>query len=456
MAILDIDAKNFISGESTTDEISDRGFSPSSYGLNLTKSRGVMNFNATATDRGSTTLTGAPVASGIDSDTTNDQYFVDDDSKFYLLSGATFTLKQTGANTYQLGTTDLINFSGTGSEKMYVTSRESIAQTSLDFASLEENWWSGLDTNFRHPMETVEGEMFIGNGNIIYFWNGTSSGTAFTLPTGVNVTSLRRHTDGRTLLAFASAKKNFSHTVPGNSYVYYCDPTIRDWTREISLEAQVEGTRVVGGVVYCTYGKNFGYFNGSGLELIKKIDNSGITYSHSMTNIDEILYVRDGIYVLGYGNIGAGNVWWKTWRNGASGGGSKDVSTLTSKGDNTLLIGANDGAGGGLIKELDFDNTGTDGVFRTNYTVFPTDIQITRIDIYHDITDSAGTSAFQVAILNDLDSLSTIKDVTYTNESTKRTRINCDVKVEGRLKLYITPVTDTIGFRHVRIYYASI
>lgn len=444
MAKIDIDWKNFVSGESTADYMPDRGFSPLSRSINLTKQRGILNFAPSATERGTSVLTGNIVCASPDPGYLgNDVYFLDDEGAFYTFVSTTLTKKQTSSGyTYQIGTSDLLPFLG----NIYATSQTAVAQLTNNFAALTEDWWAGLTTGYRHPLERVESEMFIADKNVIYYWNGTSSGTAFTLPTDVNVTSLRKHTDGRTLLAFAGVTADYSHTENAGGRVFYCDPTIRDWTREVELEAQVEGTRVVGGVIYCTWGKSFGYFDGNGLNLLKPLLTSGTTYSHQMTNMEEQLIVRDGTNVLAFGNVGSGNIWRSVYE------ASQVVNSLAYKGDNKLLVLHTDGAGAGNIKELDFDDAGSNGIFYSNRIDFGEEVVIDRIEILHELTEAAGVTRFLIYEHDLNDNLNTIHDASYTNESVSKTEFNTNIKTDT-FQLAISLLNDTIGFKRIRIYY---
>src|SRR3990167_202435 len=450
MPILDIDTKNFIAGESQSDYISDKGFSPDSVNLNLTKIRGLLYFNEIATDRGGAILTGNIIASCPDpAYLGNDVYYLDDEGAFYTLDGATLTKKQTSSGyTYVLGTSEIIPFK----QEIFATSNTAIAKLTNNFAAIIEDWWAGLTTAYRHPMEAVEDGLFIANKNIIYYWNGTSSGTAFTLPSEVNITSLRKHPDGRTLLAFTGITVNYSHTHNGGGKVYFCDPVIRDWTREVEIEAQVEGSRVVGGIIYVTWGNNFGYFNGSGLIFLKKFATSSITYSHNLVNLEDILLTRDGLNILAFGNLGAGNVWWKLFRNTAN---SQNINNILYKGDNKLLAAYSDGASAGKLVEIDYDNAGTTGAFYSNRYNFGSTVKIRRIDIFHDTTNTTGTTAFDVKhrLLDDTEE--TIESISYDSQSINKTRIQCDITADI-FQLVIVPQTDDMGIKLIRIYYDPI
>lgn len=448
MPILEIGPKNFITGESQSDFISDKGFSPDSVNLNLTKIRGLLYFNEVGTDRGGATLTGNIIASCPDpAYLGNDVYYLDDEGAFYTLDGGTLTKKQTSAETFILGTSDLITFQN----EIYATSNDVIAKLTNNFAAITEHWWTGLTPNYRHPMETVEGEIFFADKNVIYYWNGTSSGTAFTLPSEVNITSLRKHSDGRTLLAFVGITANFSHTRGGGGKVYFCDPVIRDWTREIEIEAQIEGTRVIGGIIYTTWGNNFGYFNGNGLVFLKKLAVSDTTYSHNINNLEDILLIRDGRNVFAFGNLGAGNIWWKPFRNV----NAQNINNIAYQGDNKFLIAYSDGAGAGKLVEIDYDNAGTTGAFYSNRINFGQTVKIRRIDIFHDTTNTTGTTAFDVKhrLLDDTEE--TIQSISYDSQSVTKTRIHCDIETDV-FQLVISPTTDDLGYKIFRIYYDPI
>ena len=449
MATLDITAKDFIRGESSADYVADGGFSPDSYAINLTKTRGVLYFNEGYTDRGAATLTGNIIASAIDpSASGKDAYFLDDEGAFYYIDGGTLTKPQDSASSFILGTSELFPFNG----NLYATSEDSLHQLSGSaLTDCERLWGAALATGYRHPIERVEDEMFVASQNVIYYLNNAGvTGTAFTLPIGVGVTSLRRHPDGRTLLAFTSDNaQNFSHTLGGAGKVYYCDPTVRDWVREVQLEAQVEGTRVVGGVVYCTYGFNFGFFDGNGLQPIKSLDTSATTYSHNISNIEDILLVRDGLNVRAYGDLGAGNVWWNITNNETN---TQNVNCIHYLGDNKLLFAFSDAGTAGLLKEVDFDNAGTSGVFYSNRINFGEEVHIHRIDILHDVSAAAGTTRF-ILSYRDIDgTLSTIQDTTYSSQSVNKTRIRANIKTDI-FQLKLTQSNDDTGYKLIRIFY---
>lgn len=449
MAISVINSNEFLKGESSADWAPDGGFSPSSYGLNLIKTRGLLYFSEGPTARGGATLTGNPIAFCVDPALTgNDAYFIDDEGAYYTYNGTTLTKRQTGVYEYQLGSSDLIPFGG----NFYATSKTTVAQFNNDIGTLTEDWWSGLNGSYRHPLEVIEDELFIANLNVVYFYNGSSSGTAVTLPTGMNVTSLRKHTDGRTLLAFCGTTADFSHTRNGSGRVYYIDPNLRDWTREVVLPEQVEGTRVVGGVIFCTYGDQLGYFDGNGLNFLKKLGTSATTYSQSLSNMEEILIVRDGINCLAFGDLGRGKVWWNLSRPLFSG---SLINCPFYKGNSVMLFGNVNGTAGELT-EVDFKNTGVDGVFYSNRMPMATENIVRRVELLHTPSNSSGATIYDVGSRDELtDTTTTFHTFSETNETISYRRIEANIRTQV-FQLVIDPSTYSLGYKMMRIYHEPI
>lgn len=460
MPVLEISAKNLLAGESSADYVSDKGFSPDSTGLNLTKVRGVLYFNEAATARHGAVLTGNIIASFPNPATSAiDEVFIDDEGAHYTYDGSSSLLKTYAGDTdrsFQLGTTDLIAFKG----QFYSTSSggsagASVAQLSDVFVMVDTGWWgTDMATSNRHPLEVVEDNLFIGNGNVIYYWNGTTSGTAFTLPTQSQVTSLRKHPDGKTLLAFCGTTNNFSHALPNPGKVYYCNTSLigiaaKGWDRETMLDSQVEGTKVHGGVIYCTWGKNFGYFDGNGLQLLKRLDTSATTYSHNIANMEDILLIRDGIYVKAFGDLGAGKVWWNAFKNNAN---SEPINCLCYIGSNKLLVAHKGDSGGtGYLYEQNYANSGTTGgVFFTNRINVGYAINVRRIELIH---DSAGVASFNFGE-RDIDGNTNNAMVLNYTGTDAVTLTRQDVSMKGDLMQFrLLPVSGTIGFKLIRIYY---
>lgn len=445
-------------GHSTDKWQGDRGFSPESTGIHLTKERGVVYAQPAETDRG-TNLTGNVVASVTDpAYLGNDMHLVDDEGAFYTLDGATLTKRQTdGSGTYQLGTTDLIVFKG----NTYSTPQANVTKlTGSDMTAIDATWWTvteghgALSNNYRHPMEVVEDTLYIADQNDIHTYDGTTSvASAMSLPTGVNITSLRKHPDGRHLIAFCGATANFSHTIGATGKIYLIDTVTLEFVREIKVDSQVEGSILVGGVVFVTYGTVLGFFNGDGIQPIPNSQPlaSQTTYSHNLGNMEDILLVRDTTSVLAYGDVGKGNVFWKIYKNATN---SNPINNVHYKGDNKLVVGFSDGSGGGELMEMDYDSAGVEGLLVCNRIDFGSKVWIRRIDIEHTKSNPSGTTEFVVSSKDVEDALTTLKTVTYSSQSITRTEIHTNVQAQI-FQLQLAWGTDDVGVRSVTIWYES-
>ena len=469
--LAEINWSDFLKGEGQADLIPSGGFSPRSYGLNLTKERGKLYFIEPETDIGGVTLTGNVIAMAYDRTLSgNDGYALDDAGNLYTIaSNGTFALRQTMAgNTFARGNSDLLQLRVSGiSNNASLCSTFATSETTIRMyggANLDEGsetagqaeWWTGLNSGVRHPLEIVEDRMFCGDFNLVHAWDSISTtGSFVTLPPDVNITSLRKHPDGRTLLAFCGLSQNFGHTRGVGGRVYYIDPSIKDWTREVELEAQVEGTRVVGGVIYVTYGNNLGYFDGNGIKFIKKLSiattdttTTNAVYSHQLAGMEDTLLVASDYEALAYGNLGAGNVFWRPYRSA----GNRTITAMLYRGDNRMLYAYKTSAATEKLIQIDYDNIGVNGTFYTNHYFFDDFKNVKRIDYLHDLTNSAGTSRFQLEYRKHSGGgTEIIEDKTYTNESTNRTRIDCEIKTDV-FQLYFVPTTDDIGITSLRIY----
>lgn len=446
MATFTIDAKDFYAGESQSDYLHDHGFSPDSYNLNLLNALGVLYFAYGTTDRGGATLTGNIVAAAYDKNYAgNDNYYVDDGGAFYTISGGTFTKRQTVvADTYSLGTSDMIQFKG----NTYASGAGRVAQlTGSNLATVDSSWWTGLTSNVRHPLEVVEDKMYLGDLNVIYYFDGATSGIATTLPTDANITSLRRHPDGRHLIAFCGYTQDYSHTAGGPGKIYIVNKDTLQWEREIQIETQVEGSRNVGGVIYCTYGKKVGYFTGSGIKFLKRLATSGTTYSQSMGNMEDLLMVRDGTNMLMFGDLnGAGRRVWHNFYQGANA-----INVPIYKGNGLIMIGDSNKK----LTELDYTAPSVSGGFYSKRYNFGSVVEIRRIDIIHTLSNPAGLTDFLVNFRDENNAVVMLKEVIYNSQSVSRTRIECNVLTDI-FQLLVNPSNYAVGFKLFRIYYEPI
>lgn len=446
MNTFSIKAKHFLAGESTLDYGDDRGFSYDSYNLNPLYHPGWMYGIGGNGDITGGILTDNPIGSCLDpAYLGNDLYLFGDGGRFYTLNGTTLVLKQTvAADTFQIGISDMIPFKG----NIYATTLGRVVQLTNNFAAVDSSWWTGLDGTSPHPLERVEDKMYIGNLNVIEVYDGTNTSgtgaTAITLPTNVNITSLRRHPDGKNLIAFCGQTVDASHTRPNGGMIYLVDTNLKQWTREIQINSQVEGSRLVEGVVYVTYGSNVGYFTGSGIKFLKKLKTSTTVWSQGISNIEGILLVTDGVNVKAFGDIGHGKVWWPLAL------GQANLKMVAGQGNGKFVFSY----ATNTIIQYDIAAISFLSQFTTNRYEFGREVMIKRIVLVHTAT-TAGTNRFILYFRDTEQNTSIMVDKTYSTAGIVRTVIETEQRADFAQFIF-SGLNGFIGLKMLRVYYEAI
>lgn len=400
MQTIVIDTQSFIRGESKSVNSNDGGFSPLTKNINLIKTRidGALHGTPTPSTLVSDLGTNQEPIAGIFDPAFggNDAFFVTKGGLFYKINSGSLTLGATDStNSYTEGTTSIKYFKN----EVFATTTQQIVKLSSSLGSLDDDWWTvtrghgSMEVNYRHPMEVVEDTLFIADRYYIHTWDGTTSvSQAMSLPPDVNITSLVKHPDGRHLIAFCGVTANYSHTRTSGGRVYIIDTVNLEWVQEIIIEAQVEGSLVQGGVVYTTYGKNFGYFNGSGLVWLRNLTSS-YTYSNCLTTLDDVVVIRDNYNVICYGDVGAGKVFWNMYEvTEASTNGITFILGMTAK---KLIYGYRTASAKGALQQIDLDGTEGGARIVTNQISGGVRTWVRRIDVEQDnVATYVGTYFF--------------------------------------------------------------
>lgn len=309
---LRIDASNFVRGMSTSTEISDGGFAPTSM-VNPLITPGVVYGPGTQTDK-STNVTGLFIASCEDysAASPNDRYFVDNEGAYYSWNGTTITKQVTDANTtvYIDGKTDLVSYQGS----FYATTTTDVTQWN-GAATLTNNWWTStksktaLNSSVPHPLIVFEKVMWIGDGQYLHNLNNTTANyNVLELESNEVIQALGIDPGNGLMLISVSVGQNASTTLYKTNKVLIYDGYSNKPRRTVIVDERISAFFSVGGVTYVAYGKNLGYWNGSGITFLRKLSDvsfssSSLPTRHRMTNIDNTLYVADGQYLLAFGEI---------------------------------------------------------------------------------------------------------------------------------------------------------
>jgi hypothetical protein len=285
MKTLILDNKNWQLGSSTDDESDFAGvvgLSPDWKGQNFYKSKGdSLCGQPSLVAMTGLTMNGNVIAGMPDPTTTSrDALIILSNGQFHSTSGTTITNfadDSSHSTEYKKGQTDFKYFKGS----FFVTREQGIVKFEPNLTTIDYVWWvttmgTALNINGPHPMEIVEDTLYIADLNMIHTWDGTTAAyNQFTLPTGYVITALKVHTDGRYLKIFATDTYNYFHADKTVSKLFLVDTLTLEFTSVYELDEQVEGAINYGGTCFLTYGENFGYFDGSGLKLIRKIALSG-------------------------------------------------------------------------------------------------------------------------------------------------------------------------------------
>lgn len=307
-----IDASNFIKGMSTSTEISDGGFAPTSI-VNPTITPGLVYGPGTITDK-STNVAGSFIASCEDYSATspNDRYFVDNAGGYYSWNGTTITKQVTDTNTtvYIDGKTDLVPYQGS----FYATTTTDVTQWNGS-GTLTNNWWTvsksktALNANVPHPLIVFEKVMWIGDGQYLHNLNNTTANyNVLELESNEVVQALGIDPGSGLMLISVSVGQNASDTLYKTNKVLIYDGYSNKPRRSVIVDERISAFFSVGGVTYVTYGKNLGYWNGSGITFLRKLkdvsySNTSLPTRHRITNVDNTLYVADGQYLLAFGEV---------------------------------------------------------------------------------------------------------------------------------------------------------
>lgn len=462
METIVIDANTFIQGASLNEFTQNGGYSPASRGINHLYAEGKIYMQPEDVDL-STNLEGNFIAGAYDPALGgNDAYILDNEGKFYTLSGTTLTKRQTDATySYVFGTSDMAVFGG----NLFATSSTNIALLAGlgNLASIDEDWWTAtrahgsLSSTNRHPLVVVEDTLYIADGNLIHSWDGTTSvPSALTLPSIWGITCMIKHPNGRDLIAFCSSTADYSHTRGARSVAFIINTVTLEFTQEIPIDAQVEGARLVGGVLYVMYGRNLGYFTDTGIAFLRRLEEIDLQgfrlgYKYHMGDLEGHLLVVEQDHVLAFGDLGAGKVFWYPITNRPHTG--RPLDAILPIGNGQIIYGTETSGGVEKLYKLDFYSTGSTSTtnFYTNKISFPRRVWIRRIDVVHDqFTTGTGIALYNILNTGAADQIA-IRSYTLdgaTNVSRYDANIYTDV-----LQLLLQWSGSPKGFNKITIYY---
>lgn len=407
---LEISAKEFLDGMTSSSETDDGGFSPETSAVSITSDQthlGVLYAPADIVDK-STSLNGNIIAavSDPDSGVGVNKYILTATGRFISAdSSSVLTVRRTsaGAKTYSFPNSDIAVYKNA----LYATSQNDVTKsTGANLAStFDESWWdttitlNALTTGIRHPLLVYEDYLWIGNGNQLHRTDGTTGTEGFlTLTTGLVIIALGVDPGTGKMLISATEGANGSDALPRQCKIYVWDGFSAKPSRAVVVDDMVTEIYSLGGVTYMFYGQNIGYWNGSGITFLRKLANvtlsgTSLVYKHRVTNIGKTLFIADGVDIIAFEETMPGQKrWYVNQRVYAS--FNSYVDAIFNMGSNVLGIGYD--SNGSTPQFYVFDRSArTTGLlnFYSKKYKFPRPISVRELHIeYYDQVAAAATT----------------------------------------------------------------
>lgn len=305
MPRITIDASQWFRGMSTTNDLTDGGFSPNSVPISLFATPGVIRpssgyFQATSQFQsngifGWATPPGASTTQyGLTSNSSQDGYVVTMDAN--TIGSVSTVYGPDTARNYAAGYSDLVYYKG----NYYWSSTTDIARNGTF------NWWTGtlgltaLGATDYHLMVVFGDILYIADGRYVHSYDGTT-GTynALDLPEDYRITAMTVY-NGMMYLAADIFQDNAAGSRTGTAKLFTWDGFSSSWIEEEDIKEHVSVLFPHGGTLFMCTGTHFGYFNGSAFIPLRKISSAVLKHQITVTN-DVILLVQSQ-HILAYGN----------------------------------------------------------------------------------------------------------------------------------------------------------
>lgn len=308
MPIITIDARDFLRGVSTTDELADGGFSPLSKGINLFAEPGLILPGQAPTDTSDTPDIAAGIfawtavssagffgrAVGADGLKNGRFYLINEDGEI----GETIT---EDAENYVANITDLLHYGA----NMYITSENDITRTTVDFGTVDAAWWgttlglSTFDTFSPHHMTQFGEILYIADKNMIHTWDGSSGVyNALDLPAGFVIDDITVYNN--LIYIAASPSTRFNEGVLAKCRIFTWDGFSASFLDEFIIQERIVTFISFGGTLFVGTQEYFGYFTGTTINALYPLTQK--VYKHQVGVTNDRIYMLQGINVLCYGN----------------------------------------------------------------------------------------------------------------------------------------------------------
>lgn len=400
-----LNAEDFVKGMSSSDYVSDGGFSNLSTAVNLTYNPGVLYWPAQVTNADpDSRLTGNIIASSTDDDVFlgYERKMVTDDGKYYRYNGTKIpeaALRTDAVNTYAKGFTDMISFAG----ESYITTKEKLVRWDETGAVFNASFFSFANTTYPHPATVFENNAYYGDKNVLL--QQTSAGgtptAILTLSVDQVIVSLGIDEGTGLMLISTTDSLNMNTTLSAVNKIHWYDGNSAKSTKTVRVDECILSFHSASGVTLVGYGQNIGYMNGSGISWLRKLKNvtlssTELPYKHNWASIGNTVYVADGKQILAYGEVLRGRkVFYYAQSNVVN---SNKYTALFPVGSGKL------GFGFATTKFYVFDTTSVSSTevtdFYTNKYMFPRPVYIRGIFFEFGASLSNNNIVFTISSLN--------------------------------------------------------
>src|SRR3990167_5478629 len=387
-----LDAAEWLKGMSVNEHVSDGGFGPATEGVNMLAKPGVLHAPSAGVDSDTDSrLSGEIIASAPDHAVFggDNRLLVADDDTYYRYNGTKIiAAAYTGgtASTNQQGFTDIINYKG----ETYVTSKERIKRwtstsTIADLASF-------TNTTYPHPALVYLDYAYYGDGNLLLRQTAAAGTpvTILTLPANEIIMALGIDPGSGKMLISTTSSLNISGTLQGVNKLHWYDGLSAQPDKTVEVGDIITSFQSVGSIVFVGYGLYIGYINGSGVQVLRRLQYADYTqnflpYKHMMTSVGNTLYVADGDsnegHVLAFGEVlGTQKIWYNALTNKVA---AKPFRCIFSAGNTASSFGRKIGLSFDTTKFYTVDLLGVSTLdkllLRTNRIHFPRPIVIQNI-----------------------------------------------------------------------------
>lgn len=409
--IIEWNYTDMVKGMSTSDQLADAGFSPTTDGGNLLSTPGIM-FNPPSPTDASTNVTGAMIASCEDPTGnyarlyTSSNTSAGGDGRFFSLSTAN-VITQRGStdstHTYVSGKTDMIAFDG----EAYITSATDIVRWSSIGSSNTFNttFFAFNDALSPHPALTFNNFAYYGDGNELLRQAsaGATPSIILTLPTSWVIVALGIDPGSGSMLISVIGQINLSDTINSGARIGFYDGFSSQVSRYVQVDDMVTAFAPTEGSLYCSYGQNLGLWNGSGITFKRHVnvgfDYTELLYKQHFTSIGStLLFIeRARIVALGPVRQNGDNIFYPVLTNTIA-GVDTDLTHIASIGSNQVSMAYDTNQ---FFTFSMYSTTAANQEIYSNNYNFDDELWVRRARVIYDAKVSNGVSPGSLVVYNE-------------------------------------------------------